>query len=234
VAVAFNAVTVAQNQAASVTLSHNPQGSNRLLVVGVAWLDPAGSQIGLISAPTFGGVGLVQVGNDQFASEVTTALYRLAAPLAGAANVVASWPVPVEYVLFAASYSGVNAAAPLGSPYTAFGTSAGASVTVVGTTAGNMVLDTLAISSGATSVTATPHGGQNQRANQQQGASSFRLRFAGSDEDAGNDVGMAWALSVSRPWSQTGVEILAVPSGKPVARSGLKSGKRLGRFSFGT
>lgn len=230
-AVAFNAATTAIGQDTDLVMPHTPAGQNRSLWFVIAYLDLLGVGADM-APPTFAGNALTKVGNDQFAGLTTLSMWRLTAPPAALGSLVTSFTTLVNYVAEVVSYNGAHQTVPIGTPVVTNGAGLEVGLTVPGTVEGSMVLEGVGVDLGTTNVTATIHGGQNQRQNAQFGASGFRVRLASSDDDGGGDVNMAWTLSGSRPWIQKGVEIKPAPaSGLPVTgRSGGLAGmKRLGR-----
>src|SRR5215203_7322483 len=87
------------NSVASKTWSHTVSGSNRVLLVMVQWNQPSNTET--VSSVTYGGVALTQVGSNVIAGgsglSRCTALFRLIAPAAGAANVVVTMSTALTF-----------------------------------------------------------------------------------------------------------------------------------------
>lgn len=136
-------------------------------------------------------------------------IFELINPAVGAVNVTLTFSLGANFGCAGSNtYTGVNQSVASGTAVKATGTSTAPSVTVTGTTSGNMISDALAVQTGSAS--ATP--AQTQRFNAVDGVGSYR--GAGQDMNApGGSQAMAWTLNSSFPWTQIAAEILAAGGG---------------------
>lgn len=217
-AVAFDATASTSGLLAQTfTFSHTCTGSDRLLVVCIAWTDTSISGA-TPSSVTYNGVALTFLTTNSAGIGVNEIWY-LIAPSTGANNVVVTFTniVPSEgpssnAVCGSMSFTGVDQTTPLGTPGTANANSTAPSVSVTGASASNFVFDSLLVASGASAQpTITVNASQLQRWQTKIGAGSVRIAGAGSTKaSAAGSVTMSWTLSVARNWATIAVEVLQV------------------------
>lgn len=209
VAPAVDAVTTDDtgDAASSITKSHTTSGSDRLLLVCVAILDPGAA----VSTLTYGGTSLTSVGARQTGGNPKTRmeLWRLIAPATGANDVVVTLDQAADrFAIAAISLTGVNQSTPLGTFVSAFNNNSAApslsGANVVASASGELVVDCLA--AGGTP-TATVDASQTDRWNVVTGG----VRCAGSTEAGAATVAMDWTLSGSGQWAIGGVSVKPLP-----------------------
>jgi len=208
----FGNENTASGQGTSITLAHNPAGTDRVLLVAVAWCDLASGNPA-ITAATFNGTGMTQLGTTQFAGETGLAVFAMVAPPTGSHNVFINWGGPTcNYTIRAATYVGANQIVPIQTStlVQASGTGTAIDSTVLGTFVNSMVFDAIAVDEVSSSVTAASHGSQIERLNIDTGAAGFKMLGAVSDDRGGSDEAMTWTLSGSKAWVQTAFEILVI------------------------
>ena len=184
----------------TITVAHTPAGSNRLLLVGVTayradsgQADPTGI--------TFGGVALTKL-SGQANGTINVSLWYLIAPVAGAANVVATWAGGQDtIVLGAVTYSNAHQTSPLGAATTATGNSSAPSVAPA-TTSADLAFCVVGVNAGG-AVTYTPGTGVTEHWD----ANGNPMACAGGEKiGAAGTTTMAWTVS-SGPWAIIGVAI---------------------------
>ena len=177
--------------------------SNRALLVHVA-LRPVGNDDSITGA-TFNGVAMTSLLSHSHASAglVARAFYMLNPP-------VGAYTVQVNFigttrrkVANSSSYYNVNQTTPFPQTNTGEGTSTTPSVTVAGTTSGNLVVDTTAC---ASSQTYTPGAGQTERIDQNTGGGgppSQHCTIESCEEtSAGGNVVMSHTIGSSDNWCE--------------------------------
>lgn len=190
----------------SHTWSHTvtSSGADRLLVVGVSFLDaPAATDV---TSVTFNGDSLTEVGSVSQSSNCTAQIWRLVNPDTGTHTISVSFNQSAKARCGAVSYLNVNQSTPTGSFFSASGLNSSPSVTVTGVGKDELAIDTLAVKGNPT---ATVGAGQTQRWN---AAFSSDVRTAGSTEPGptpGGNVTMSWSLSSSIEWALGAVELNA-------------------------
>jgi hypothetical protein len=132
------------SSAGSTTTSwgHTCTGTNRLLIVGVAV--GGNPSTGITTSVTYNGLAMTSIGSVASNNDTVgyVQLFRLVAPTVGTHSVVVTTSLTTSATSAGSvSFVGVNQSTPVGTPVTAFGDSTTPSVTVTGTTAGNLVID---------------------------------------------------------------------------------------------
>lgn len=188
------------------TWLHTCAGSDRCLLVGIAYYDSGDT----ISAVTYNGDALTEVPSSTVSNgQYTTAFYSLVAPDTGSNTVSVTFTGFVfDFGAGAVSFTGADQTTPLGTAVTATGTDTTPTVTVT-SASGEIVVDALTIVHGGT---LTVDGSQSQRWNST-GAFGF-IKYAGSTEPGASSTTMSWSNSTSQAWA-----IAAVPV-KPVSGGG--------------
>lgn len=207
-AVAVDAVSSAAGGSASnFSWAHTCSGSDRLLMLGIAWYD----SIDTISSVTYNSVAMTAVpSSSKSIGQYTVVLYYLTNPASGSNTVAVTFSGGVfDFGGGAISFTGADQTTPLGTAATASGTSTTPSVAVT-SASGEIVLDTLIITH---SGTLTVDGSQTQRWNS---TGSGYTKYAGSTEGGAASTTMSWSNSTSQDWAITGVAI------KPVSTNTLR------------
>lgn len=220
-AVEHSATTYTVGEGLSATVAHNPSGSNRLLLVGVAWSEEA-----QIESLTFGGVAMTSVVTVG-ANGMVLSVFRTIAPPTGSANVIAVLDIAAAYVVAVMSYVGVHQVTPIGAVASTSATSTDIAATVDPTTEGGMVADFAVVAAGPNTVAGSPHGAQIERVDQAGGTSPLKVTLLASDDEAGGAATMAWTIAPSKPWAQYAMELRAAASGVAGIRRGPPIGRRL-------
>lgn len=212
-AVAFDAVGPSAAGTGSGTNSlswtHTPVGSGVVIVAGVGEGHVAGAD-GTVTV-TCGGVSMTQLGAipNNNSNGGRTLLF-------GIANQTGAKTIAVTRTGGAAittlvggsvSYTGADTANPFGAAVTAFGSTGAESVTVPGTTAGNMVAGFTSV--GSTSLSGAMTAGTKRWFNDFDTTSAAGIASQ-ADAAAGGSVALTWA-SNGDWWGAIGVEV-KVPS----------------------
>jgi hypothetical protein len=235
-AVTLQVSAVASGNSATPAVTINPAGANRLLLVALAFVDPAFGGATLQANIVLGAANMTQVGAGMFAGNLGGSVWRLIAPATGSAQVTAFFDAAVNYILYAAEYVGVDQTTPLGTPVDG---SAGSGlipdVTLGASASTSLLWDFVGVDANTTVVTAVPHGGQVQNLNTIAGANPSRVLALSSEDTGGGGGDMSWLLSASKPWASKGFEIRAVPvaGGKVRGRSRTGTIRTLVSTSFG-
>lgn len=185
----------------SASFSHTCAGSNRLLMVAIA--NDAGDSF-QPGAPTYNGISMTSVGAINNATDfanVRLTVFRLIAPATGS-NTLAFSIGPVNFVVVAVSFNGVNQTTPLGTAATATGTTAAQPSVTVSSAVNDLVFDAIGTLNSAAD-TFTAGTGQTKRASVDNGAD---IGGASSTEAGAASVVMDWS-SPNRYWSSVGVSI---------------------------
>ncbi|MEE8224927.1 MAG: pilus assembly PilX N-terminal domain-containing protein, partial [candidate division NC10 bacterium] len=185
--IAFDAAgSVVQNAtAASFTWSHTVSGSNRILVVGVSMRNKSGETV---SGVTYAGTPLTFVGTRDNEISARVEIWRLVAPAVGTDNVVVTLSASAKIVGSAVSLTGVDQATPVAASSFTAGSSTNPNLTLNAVATSAWVIDALAFrSTGSSTPTATPGGGQVQRASgfTESGGQPVNIRGKASTEQPG-------------------------------------------------
>lgn len=212
-ALAFDAASGAKTDtASSLTFSHTCSGSDRLLIVttGALGFPPVAAPTGV----TYNGVAMTQIWTEDylevFALEIRSEAWYLVAPATGANNVVATWALGAEHCASSVSFTGSDQSSPLGTPATAQGASAPATVDA-GSSAGDIVIDGARIGQ----PTITVGAGQTSR-NEQENI-NFSSAGGSSTEPGGGTITMSWTMGAGGYGDKWAMGAVAV---KPVAAAG--------------
>jgi len=180
-------------------------GSNRILLVGLSFGGASGSAV------TFGGAALTEVGveTDTFS---TVELWALQNPASGTATITVTIGFTAPFLVGGSvSYSNV---AGIGTSAGNKGTGA-AATDLVGTSSGDVVIDTLSAFTVPPVFTVSPTGpGQTQRWNSGSlnGPEGGFFAGAGSDQPAsGSSVTMSWSVTEFVFWSVVAVPLIPAP-----------------------
>ena len=187
----------------SLTFAHTITSAN-LLIVGVAAGDNVRFANGSVSGITYGGVALTKVVHQDEAQFEFVEIWKLANPTPGTANVVVSF-TGTMHELSAGSTGFIGADTTLGTPSSAFGTTANPSVNVASAT-GSIVYGVYASDLGPVGTT-TPVGTQLWEFENVNSDSDFSAQqLAGSAT-----VACGWTAAASSPdkWAIAGVSINA-------------------------
>jgi hypothetical protein len=196
--IGFDNATGASGQTNILTFSHTVSGTDRLLIVGVSIVSAETT----VSSVTYAGSSLGVVGVRSNPGLARIEIWRLVAPATGANNVVVNLGTSKDLVAGAASFTGVNQTTPLGTFFSAIGSSSPATVNVTGVAEGEVVIDTL---NPLPTTTPTVGAGQTQRWNTTggtTGAGSTKPGPAGA-----GTVTMSWTFSPSDSWAIGAVAI---------------------------
>lgn len=222
-AIGFNAVTsTTGNVASSLTFSHTPAGTNRLIVVGTYASDATDANRP-VTGITFNGVALTKANEtDDAPNNFTAGLWYLVAPAASAQNVVVTYTGSCsDIAAFAISLTGVNQTNPLDAAtggLTAAANSASKSITVV--TANSWVVDCVLLFGIDLGLSAD--AGQTERLN---GSGVFDRLASTKGPVSTGSVSMGWSGASSSPnWAHS------LASFAPVATSSGASGRLLRRI----
>jgi hypothetical protein len=208
-AVAFDAVgpsSAGTSSLANTALSwsHTCTGSNLCLIVGVGL--GANPDTALSMTATYNGVAMTSLGvvHSGGSNGGIAQLWRLVAPATGAHTVAiaAAGGTPISLEGGSVSYTGVNQTTPVGTPVTASSQTGAPSVTVTGTTAGNMVAG---VAVNGNNLTASGNTGR-WLVNASTGSAAGNA--AGADAAAGGSVALSWTATADW-WATIGVELLA-------------------------
>lgn len=205
-AVAFDAKTTGTTTTSSLTITHTTTGSNRLLlccaglsmqktITGVTY--PAGTNMTLHNAINFGTSDI-----DYPRSEI----WKLAAPAAGANDMVITESAAGYLNGCAISFTGVDQTTPVGTAVTAQGNGGNAVTVDVSSNSGDIVVDSTAHWQ-STSITAG--AGQTERANLVAGVGHY---LGVSTEAGAATVTMSWTVgdtAASEKWVQNAANISA-------------------------
>lgn len=221
--------------ASTLTWSHTvgATGTNRILIVGVS-IRNSSSQT--VSGITYAGSGLTLVGQTTNSNNARVEIWRLIAPATGANNVVVTLSAAARFVGGASSFTGVSQtpALALGTYFSNIGNTFTPTVNVTGVAPGQLVIDTIANNTLATT-TALPcvGAGQTQRWNNRtsNSTSSNNTPGAGSTEPGPathGTVTMSWTLggcsgATNRQWAIGAVTLkrgAAITLAKSVSPSG--------------
>lgn len=206
-AVAFDAAADgAADSGSSVSYSHTCSGSDRLLIVGVAW---RGTQT--VSSVTYNGVAMTQVAAHAAGGNNTRVKqYYLINPASGANTVSVTMSGATNLVVGSISFNGAHQTTPLGTQATATGTSGNPSVSV-SSASDEIVVDSLSYDRASS---LTVGAGQTQRYNRDDNGGGD-LWGAGSTEAGAASVTMSWTAGASEGWAIAGVSVK--PSGGAAA-----------------
>lgn len=189
------------------TLSTNPAGSNRLMLIIASWYGGAG-----IDTITYNGSssGITQIGTINNGSR-GVALYKKIAATTGAHDIVVT-PIDsgagfTEIQLIAINFTGADQTTPTGTGATNTGSTTTASITISGAT-GDTVIGAFSSSTG------TSNSGSGQ-ANQAAliGAS---LQSKADSKAGGSSVNLTWGAGLG-PWAAIGVSVKPVATGYSLA-----------------
>ncbi len=175
----------------TLTWSHTVGSGASILLVGVNIRDSAIAATGV----TYNGIPLTRIGN-AFTGSTRIELWYLVNPSPGTNNVAVTLPSSVRIAAGAASWINVDQSNPLGTFVSATGNSATASVNVA-SAAGEIVVDMIGESTGASNPTANVGAGQTELWKR----SDASTVSGGSREPGVASVTMSWSLSVSGGWA---------------------------------
>ncbi|WP_461175385.1 DUF4347 domain-containing protein, partial [Uliginosibacterium flavum] len=201
-----DAVTTAATStlgATSLTLAHTVgAGTNSILIVEYSTRGTDSP-----TSITYNGVALTRLDTNANSTVVTTEIWYLKNPAAGAHNIVVTMPGSAkEFAIGATSYFNVDQTSTFGTVAKATGTGTAVSVTVASAT-GNLVIDAMATrqQGGVPSV----GSGQIQRWTNSSGTGSAEPLGAGSSETGAASVTMSWTLADAMEWATIGVSLNA-------------------------
>ena len=180
-------------------------GANRVLIVGVSYQDAPSSTD--VSSVTSNGTNLTKVGTASQSLDVTSQIWRLVNPDTGTHTIQVTLTQAAKQISGAASFLNVHQTTPVGSFFSASGSSTAPSVDVTGVAANELVVDAVGVK---TNAAATVGPSQTQRWN---AAFSSDTRTAGSTESGTGTVTMSWTLSSAVEWAIGAVAL------KPAATS---------------
>jgi uncharacterized repeat protein (TIGR01451 family) len=192
----------------TLTFSHSTgSGTNRLLVVGVAYSSSATGPT--ITSVTFNGTSNYLINAGTLIANGTTRrieiFYMVNPPLSTTGNVVVTFPTGISSaVAGAVTFAGVNQTAPIRTFTSNTGSDAAPTVNVA-TSAGDLVFDTVVVGN----ATLTPDGSQSSLWNVLQSAN---IRGAASTKAATtSSTTMSWTAGSSQTWAIGAVAIEPVP-----------------------
>ncbi|MCE9604990.1 MAG: DUF4347 domain-containing protein, partial [Planctomycetia bacterium] len=183
---------------ASLTISHQSTGANRLMLVGISF-DPHGDTI---TSVTYNGIALTRVGQEYDAStHASVEIWALVAPSSGIHDVVINTSGTSYNGLDAGvmTFTGVDQTTPLGSFAGAFGKSASAAVTVA-SQATDVVFGL--VSSHSDTTLATPDPGQTEFWNLQ----IAKATSSGTLEAGAASVDSSWTVH-NEDWAAGAISI---------------------------
>lgn len=209
-AVAIVAVTAwtFEGSSASTSWAHPAAGPGSIVLVGISWQETTASET--LDSVTYGGVAMTRLGATNMVD-----LFYLLNPPAGPQTVLATWSGASAkgVVAGAVTLVGIDSNSPLGTLYSAQGTSTSPSVAVSGTHVNGLLLSVVAVNAVASLTTLTTS--QNLLWSDKAGTSGATTRTQGGGSTApgtGGTVSMAWTLGASKPWGILAVEALPAPA----------------------
>jgi len=177
--------------------SHTTAGTNKYLVVGLAWGDDV-----LVSSVSYGGIGMSSIGAAQYSSSGKLQLFGLVNPASGANTVAVTWSGATLHNVGSVSFTCVHQTTPTGTFASATGNGLTATVDVA-SAAGDIVVDVLAW--GAPS---DADVGANQT-----------VRWSGGDGSSSTEpatgatttMSWSWTWFENRNWAVGGVAVKPAP-----------------------
>ena len=211
-AVAFDAVTSGVPVGGTTLAFTGPSvgGSNRIVVVGVAWFSLSGVVVDTVVGSVNG--SYTKVPSSAAASPDTfvhSELWYFLNPAIGAETITITLSGSDGKTAGAISMTGVHQTTPLGTAATNGGSSTGPTVDVIGAS-DDLIVDGFSVDNTTTSKTAG--GGQEKR--WERGAVGL-AGGAGSTEPGTASVTMSWTLGTTSQWAISGVAIKAAAGAAP-------------------
>jgi hypothetical protein len=201
----FDAATAGFAGATSgpITFSHTCTGSNRLLLIGISYLNSLA-----ITAATYNGVAMTYVtdsDNTNGGANIQTRVWRLIAPATGSNTVsLTVMGGTGSFSYLAQSFTGVNQTTAIGTPATGAENESTTATTTVTGSAGELFADFVGTLN--TPTTTTAGAGQTERGENLDATFSI----FGSTEAGGASVVMDWTLGAARWSASVGVPIKPV------------------------
>lgn len=197
--------TTVTEAASPITFSHTcGAGSDRGLVVGLAWNASAGMAI---TGVTYNGVAMTHTGaTGTDGTNRRSTQYALANPASGANTVSVAFTGTASLIGFGgSSYTGVDQTTPIraGTPNSGGNTTGNPSIAITSQT-DDMVVDMGHFSA----ISAAVGAGQTQRFQVAAGD-----RACASDEPGASSVTMSWTLTAGGPWAICGFSLAAAGGG---------------------
>ena len=188
-AIAFDAASgaaTANAGASTLSFSHTvgAAGTNRIMIVGVS-LETTGTT--QVNGVTYNGVGLTRIGFRELGL-IRAEMWQLLAPATGTHTVTVTTAASVRFAAGAESFTGVDQTTPHGTFQSASGNGVTSSLTVIGGSTGELVVDVLGRDDPSNASVAT---GQTQRWNQK----TNRASGASSTKPGATSVTMTWTVT---------------------------------------
>lgn len=172
----------------SASWSHTASGSDRYVRVGIG---DGGSATNQVSAITYAGAAMAQVGNIESGSSGYACIYEKIAPSTGAQTVSITFSAAAYGAAGSSSYTGVHQTTASGAAQTATSGSASSISVNVSSAPGDMVSDCVK----HYHATENPVVGAGQTQRWQGDDGSFNENAATSDEAGAATVTMSWSAS---------------------------------------
>jgi hypothetical protein len=188
-AIAFDAVSsgaTANAGATTLSFSHTvgASGTNRIMIVGVSLETIGTTQVNSI---TYNGVSLTLIGTIT-RNSIRSEMWRLLAPATGTHTVLITVSATTRFVAGAQSFTGVDQTTPHGTFQSSSGNGFASTLTVTGSSTGELVVDVLGRDDPSNASVAA---GQTQRWNQKTNKASG----GGSTKPGASSVTMSWTVT---------------------------------------
>lgn len=186
----------------TLTWSHASSGSDRLVLVGIAWQDSLDEES--LDSVTYDGAAMTLV-----ASTPLCSVYSLVNPPTGSKTIVVTWSGSNAKGAVGASisFTGVNQTSPLEAAVTGTGHSTAPSVNTLGLP--SMIFSLVGIDAGSSTVTLTAASDMSQQWNDSAGSSGALTLTQGGGStriSSGGARTVGWTLGAARDWA-----LIAVP-----------------------
>lgn len=215
VGVFFDAASsaVSSGNVGSLSWQHTTTGSNRMLIVGVAFNTPF---FEYISNVTYGGQSLDKIGVKNNGTNERIELWGLTSPNTGTNNVVVNLAFNTTRMVGGAiSFTGVHQQTPLGTFKAGSDISGNPTVSGITSASDEIVVDIVGFDSEAT---VTPDASQTERWNKLSNGILDDIRGAMSTKQGAASVTMSWTPgSLPQQWAIGAVPIKPAPQSYPSA-----------------
>jgi uncharacterized repeat protein (TIGR01451 family) len=206
--ITFDARTVSVGSGVTFTFPHTVGvGINRVMIVGVSVFNSNKT----VTSVTYAGQPLTRVGfldGGSGSDDRRMEMWRLVNPPMGTANVIMTMSSSAKVVVGAASFFGVNTAAPHGA-FASNEAKTNLATLVVPSAAGELVIDCMAVQGNA--ATATVGAGQTQLWNDFTRSVGGAVVGAASTEPGAASVTMTWSLAKVDYWVIGAVSLKPAP-----------------------
>ncbi|MFW5857819.1 MAG: hypothetical protein ACOCX4_08075, partial [Planctomycetota bacterium] len=203
-AVAVDATSRTEGNAASFTWTHTVSGTDRLLIVGVSSFDP-------VSSVSYNGKPMTLLRADEERTGVRSEIWYVVSPDTGTHNIDVVMTAAEDTVCGAVSFTGVDTGDPFNTPTGTTGRAWGGSVSVT-SAADELVVDVIAFRGGDGNVAAG--GGQTEQYTGESGTGGWDIEGGCSTEAGAASVTMSWSFSARDRYALTAVSIRPPPAGR--------------------